>query len=150
MVSGGCLIVQIKNNMDTITIGTIVRSTIKKVWDMWTDPRHVQNWNHLSRDWGFPFSKNDTPSGGPFVFNNSLEEDSPGFNYTRTYTEIILYEKLAYTVDNGWKVVVTFIEKGDEIYITQTLEIDPTSSKEISMEAWHGLLANFKNYVETH
>ncbi len=39
-----------------ITVQTIINAPIEKVWEKWTSPEHIINWNYASDDWHTPSS----------------------------------------------------------------------------------------------
>jgi uncharacterized protein YndB with AHSA1/START domain len=46
-----------------ITIKTIVEAPIEKVWESWTEPKHIIMWNNASEDWCTPTAENDLRVG---------------------------------------------------------------------------------------
>lgn len=55
-----------KNNM-TIEIQTTIESSIDKIWEYWTKPEHILNWNYALEEWCCPSAKNDFRVGREFV-----------------------------------------------------------------------------------
>ena len=45
--------------MNTITVKAEINSTINIVWDYWTKPEHIMQWNNASPDWHCPNATND-------------------------------------------------------------------------------------------
>ncbi len=50
--------------MNTITVETTIHSPLEKVWEYWTLPVHIQNWNNAGPDWECPHAENDLRVGG--------------------------------------------------------------------------------------
>ena len=53
---------------DKITVETTISSNISKVWDYWTLPEHIVNWNFASENWLCPTAENDLRMGGKFNY----------------------------------------------------------------------------------
>jgi len=47
-----------------ITVETIIEAPIHKVWDAWTNPEHIVQWNYASDDWHCPKAAVDLTPGG--------------------------------------------------------------------------------------
>jgi uncharacterized protein YndB with AHSA1/START domain len=99
--------------MNTITIQTEISSSIEKVWAAWSNPDAVKEWNQASDDWYCPSAENDLKVGGKFNYLMSSKDNSSKFNFTGVYTEVIPFEKIAYTMDDGRKVETKFVVKGN-------------------------------------
>jgi len=50
----------------SITVEAIINAPVKKVWEFWTDPKHIIHWNQASHDWHTPKAENDLRVGGNF------------------------------------------------------------------------------------
>jgi uncharacterized protein YndB with AHSA1/START domain len=50
-----------------ITVESTVNAPVEKVWEYWTKPEHIRQWNHASDDWHTPWVKADFREGGQFV-----------------------------------------------------------------------------------
>jgi uncharacterized protein YndB with AHSA1/START domain len=35
----------------SITVAVIINAAVEKVWELWTDPKHIIRWNFASDDW---------------------------------------------------------------------------------------------------
>ena len=55
-----------EENKPFITIEAIVDAPVEKVFDIWTNPEHIVNWNSASDDWHTPSAENDLRKGGKF------------------------------------------------------------------------------------
>ncbi|MDF2987141.1 MAG: putative activator of Hsp90 ATPase 1 family protein [Eubacterium sp.] len=51
-----------------ITIKTLVKKPIQQVWELWTLPEHIVEWNNASEDWYTPSAENDLRAGGKFIY----------------------------------------------------------------------------------
>jgi uncharacterized protein YndB with AHSA1/START domain len=143
--------------MQPITIQTIIQKPIETVWEKWTNPSDVMQWNHTSDDWYCPSATNDLRVGGEFHFIMAAKDKSFEFDFNGIYTEIILFEKIAYTmqavpdmqVDGDRKAVIVF-EKISETETRVTETFDPETENPIEMQrsGWQAILDNFKSFCE--
>lgn len=131
-----------------ITIETTVDAPIEKVWECWTDPKHVTQWNHASDDWHSPTGTNDLREGGEFMFRMEAKDGSVGFDFGGTYTNVIEYKDIAYTMDDGRNVSVTFEEHDGHTHVTETFDAESENPPEVQREGWQSILDNFKKYTE--
>ena len=42
-----------------ITVETTINAPVEKVWQYWTEPKHIVQWNNASDDWHTPQAEND-------------------------------------------------------------------------------------------
>jgi uncharacterized protein YndB with AHSA1/START domain len=131
-----------------ITIKTTVKAPVEKVWECWTEPKHITKWNSASDDWHTPFAENDLRVGGKFTSRMEAKDGSFGFDFGGTYDEVKLYEVIAYTMEDGRKVKITFGGQENETLITETFDAETTNSVEMQQQGWQAILDNFKKYTE--
>ena len=132
-----------------VTIQTTVNAPLEKTWRLWNTAEHVKQWNNASPDWHTPKAENDLREGGSFSYRMEAKDGSFGFDFGGVYDEVKPNEKLAYTMDDGRKVQVTFTGKGDQTEITEVFDAEEENSIELQRTGWQAILDNFKNYVET-
>lgn len=132
-----------------ITVKATVNASVKKVWECWTEPKHIKKWNGASGDWHTPFAENDLSIGGKFLSRMEAKDGSFGFDFTGTYDEVQLYEIIAYTLEDGRKVEITFTVRDDKTEIIETFEAEDTHSIEQQKQGWQAILDNFKKYTES-
>ena len=132
----------------TITIQAIINAPVEKVWQLYTAPEHITQWNHASDDWHCPRAENDLKPGGKFNYRMEAKDGSFGFDFYGTYQKIKTSELIDYTLGDGRKVMVTFTEKKNETYIEIKFEAESTHAIEIQRNGWQAILGNFKKYAE--
>lgn len=140
-----------KNNIlkPSITIKASINVPIEKIWGDWTETEHIKRWNYASEDWHTPHAENDLRVGGRFLSRMEAKDGSFGFDLTGTYDEVELYEVIAYTLDDGRKVKVTFNAEDDKIFIIVTFEAESSNSLEMQQNGWQAILDNFKKYTQS-
>ncbi|KAB2330688.1 SRPBCC family protein [Bacillus mesophilum] len=131
-----------------VTVETAVHAPIEKVWKYWTEPDHIKNWNSASDDWHTPFAENDLRAGGSFVSRMEAKDGSAGFDMGGVYDEVVLHERISYTMGDGRTVQIQFKENGNETEIVETFDAESTHPVEFQQQGWQAILDNFKNYAE--
>ncbi len=131
-----------------ITIETTVSADRKKVWEAYTDPKHIVNWNFASEDWCCPSAENDLRVGGKYKARMEAKDKSFGFDFEAVYTEIIGGEKLVYRIEDGREVTVFFEDGEGKIKVTIVFEAEGQNSEEMQRAGWQAILDNFKAYAE--
>jgi uncharacterized protein YndB with AHSA1/START domain len=136
--------------IQTITVRTTVNAGIEKVWNYFTAPQHIIKWNHASDDWHSPKAENDLRKGGKFNYRMEAKDGSFGFDFEGSYDEVKPNEKIAYTIGDGRKVEVIFLEKNNETEVITRFEAEQTNSIDMQRGGWQAILDNFKKYAEAH
>lgn len=131
-----------------ITISTSINAPIEKVWEVWNDPNHIENWNAASDDWHTTSAKNDLRKGGKISSRMEAKDGSAGFDFEGIYDEVIPKGHLAYTLTDGRKVSVTFKANGKTTVVEESFEAESENSREMQRQGWQAILDNFKKYVE--
>ncbi|QNF33660.1 SRPBCC domain-containing protein [Adhaeribacter swui] len=137
-------------NKTKITIEATVQAPVEKVWELWSTPEHIVNWNNASEDWYTPTNENDLRVGGKFLSRMEARDGSFGFNFEGTYDDVKEHERIAYTLTDGRKVEINFTGNGNETKVTETFEAEGENSEEMQKSGWQAILDNFKKYVESH
>lgn len=133
-----------------ITVQTTIKAPIDKVWEKWINPEHIVKWNNASEDWHTPRAENDLRAGGRFLSRMEAKDGSTGFDFTGTYDLIKWEEIIEYTLDDGRKVKVQFIDEDDRTIVIETFEAEKENPIEMQRGGWQAILDNFKKYSETN
>ena len=132
-----------------ITVENTVAAPVEKVWKFWTAPEHITKWNNASPDWHTPRAENDLRTGGKFLSRMEARDGSQGFDFNGTYDQVKLNKEIAYTMEDGRKVNISFEEMGNATKVTETFDAETTNSLELQKGGWQAILDNFKKYTET-
>jgi uncharacterized protein YndB with AHSA1/START domain len=132
----------------TITIETTVDAPASKLWEFWTLPEHVTEWNHASDDWHSPHAENDVRQGGRFLFTMAAKDGSFSFDFAGTYGEVKPNQYLEYTMDDGRKASVQFTSLGNQTRVVESFEAEDTNPIEMQRGGWQAILDNFRKYAE--
>lgn len=132
-----------------IIVSANILADPKKVWDYYTQPVHITNWNFASDDWKCPEAKNDLRVGGVYSARMEAKDGSFGFDFEAVYDEVVEGEKLIYTMTDGRKTTVTFEDEDNNTKVNIMFDADGENPIEIQRDGWQAILNNFKKYVET-
>jgi len=114
-----------------ITVETTLNVPVQKVWEFWTSPKHITQWNHASDDWHSPRAENNLKVGGTFSARMEAKDGSAGFDFGGVYTQVKTNELIAFTMDDGREVKVSFIRDGNKTRIVETFDAESTNSIEM-------------------
>ena len=132
-----------------ITVETIVKAPVEKVWKSWNEPEHIMNWCHASDDWHAPASTNDIRTGGTFSTTMAAKDGSYSFDFGGVYDNVKEHELIQYTMGDGRKVEVIFTREGNDTKVVETFEAESTNPLEMQRSGWQAILDNFKKYTES-
>jgi uncharacterized protein YndB with AHSA1/START domain len=118
------------------------------VWDYWTSPKHIVNWNFASSDWHCPKAENNLVVGGEFHYYMEAKDGSFGFDFWGTYAAIKEEKSLEIILGDGRKVTVLFETSAHETIVTETFDPETINPVELQKAGWQMILDNFKAYVE--
>ena len=133
-----------------ITIETTIDAPVQKVWEYWSNPEHITQWNQASDDWHSPWAKNDLREGGSFSTRMEARDGSMGFDFGGVYDVVRNNEYIEYTMGDGRKVKTTFKPEGNKTRITESFDAETTHSVDMQKSGWQAILDNFKSYTEAN
>jgi len=133
-----------------ITIEASILASPQKVWEFYTNPIHIVNWNFASDDWHCPSATIDLRVGGKINSRMEAKDGSFGFDFVITYTEIIPEQKIAYSMEDGRQAIVLFEKMNDAVKVTITFDAENENALELQKFGWQSILNNFKKYTENN
>jgi uncharacterized protein YndB with AHSA1/START domain len=132
-----------------ITVEATINASVLQVWEKWTTPEHIIQWNNASDDWHTPSAENDLKVGGKFSSRMEAKDGSIGFDFWGFYDTIKHNELIEYTLGDERKVKIEFIANGSETRVIETFEAENENSVELQQAGWQAILNNFKKFVES-
>jgi len=138
-----------KAELKVITVQTVIKAPVKKVWRLWSEPNHIINWCSASDDWHTPRAENDLRADGKFLTRMEARDGSFGFDFTGKYNKVELYKQINYAIDDGRKVEILFDENDNETIVKESFDAENINSVEDQKKGWQAILDSFKKYVET-
>lgn len=137
--------------MEKITIQTTIASSLQKVWNYYTEPAHITQWNFATDEWQCPSASNDMKVGGKYNARMEAKDGSFGFDFEATYNEILDKERFIYTMPDNRMVDINFKAlDNNTTNIVITFDAESINPIEMQRDGWQAILNNFKNYTENN
>jgi uncharacterized protein YndB with AHSA1/START domain len=133
-----------------ITVKNMINAPVTKVWECWTKPEHITQWNNASDDWHTPRAENDLRVGGRFTSRMEAKDGSMGFDFGGTYNVVKKNECIECILDDGRKVKTTFTSQGNKTTVVESFEAEDENPIEMQRGGWQAILDNFKKYTEVN
>lgn len=133
-----------------ITIEATVMAPPEKVWEYWTFPEHITQWNNASDDWHTPVASNDLRKGGSFNYTMAAKDGSVSFDFAGTYDEVKTKKSIAYTLLDGRLVTIDFSSDGQQTKVVESFEAEEMNSLDLQRGGWQNILNNFKKHTESN
>lgn len=143
-LQGACEMVFNKIKIEATVVGDH-----KKIWNAWTKPEHITNWNFASDDWCCPRVEIDLRPGGKYTARMEANDGSVGFNLEAVYSEVVPYEKIAFRMSDGRVAATSFEDLGGQTQVTTIFDAEKENSEEMQKNGWQAILNNFKAYAES-
>lgn len=134
---------------DRISVSAKIDKSLARVWELYTAPEHITNWNAASPEWHCPSAENDLRTGGHFSSRMEARDGSMGFDFGGTYTAVNQQESFSYAMDDGRTCDVHFHTHGNGTRIDVTFDPDGENPVEMQRGGWQAILGNFKTYAES-
>ena len=80
-----------------ITVETKVAAPVGTVWEAYTTPEDIKQWNAASNDWHTTSASVDLREGGTFLSRMEAKDGSAGFDFAGTYTKIVEHKLIEYS-----------------------------------------------------
>jgi uncharacterized protein YndB with AHSA1/START domain len=130
-----------------ITVTATINADTKKVWDYYTNPKHIVNWNFADPSWHCPTASNDMKVGGIYKARMEAKDGSFGFDFEAVYTEINNGSGFTYEF-GGRQSSVVFMEQNGQTKVDVTFDPETQNPAEMQRQGWQAILNNFKKYTE--
>jgi len=131
-----------------ITVETNVHAPIERVWQAYTTPEDIVQWNAASDDWHTTKSSVDLRVGGGFSSRMEAKDGSFGFDFAGIYTNIVPNRLIEYSFEDR-TATVEFTEKPEGVSVRVTFDAESTHSNEQQQAGWQAILNNFARHVES-
>lgn len=132
---------------EKITVKTTIAAPIAKVWNAFTNPIDIINWNTADASWHCPKSENDLRVGGRFLSRMEAKDGSFGFDFEGIYNIINLHKEITYTMDDGRVAKTLFNEVDNKTEVETTFDAEEEYTLDLQRNGWQAILNNFANYV---
>lgn len=136
-----------EEELTKITVETNVRAPIERVWQAYTTPEDIVQWNAASDDWHTTKSQVDLRIGGIFSSRMEAKDGSFGFDFAGTYTNIVPHRLIEYSFGDR-EARIEFTDRPEGVRVTVSFEAESTHSLEQQQAGWQAILNNFARHVE--
>ena len=136
-------------NANAISISATIKADRSKVWEYYTQPKHITRWNFADPSWHCPEAKNDLKVGGIYFARMEAKDGSFGFDFEAIYTEVKPEEHFTYEF-GGRECRVELAEDENKTQITVTFDPEDQNPIEMQKQGWQAILNNFKAYTESN
>ena len=133
-----------------ITVEATINAETNKVWDYWTKPEHITNWNFANDEWQCPKAESDLTVGGKYFTRMEAKDGSFGFDFEAIYDEVIDQKKITYTMTDGRQSTTTFEILNGTTKVITIFDAESSNTIEMQQQGWQTILNNFKKYAETN
>jgi uncharacterized protein YndB with AHSA1/START domain len=131
-----------------ITVETLAKGSLNKVWDAWNNPADIKQWNTAQDEWHTTRSTIDLREGGKFQSRMEAKDGSEGFDFEGTYTRIVPKKAIEYRMSDGREVKVEFVEQPGGVLVKETFDAETENTPELQRQGWQAILDNFGRHVE--
>lgn len=132
-----------------ITVETTVAAPLGKVWNCYTNPDDIVQWNAASDDWHTTRATVDLRPGGAFSSRMEAKDGSFGFDFAGTYTRVEPPHLLEYAFgDRAGRVEL--VEGPAGVTVRVTFDAEETHSLDQQRDGWQAILDRFRRHVESH
>lgn len=131
-----------------VSVTATINSPTEKVWECWTNPQHVTNWNFASDDWHCPKAENNLVVEGKFSYRMEAKDGTMGFDFSGKFTLLDKPTQIQTLLDDNRKVEVFFFDRDGQTIIQENFEAETENSIELQKQGWQAILNNFKGYCE--
>ncbi len=135
--------------IEKIKVTASINADTQKVWDYYTMPQHIVNWNFADSSWHCPRATNDMKVGGTYNARMEAKDGSFGFDFEAIYTEITAGESFSYEF-GGRYATVTFKKHASHTEIAVSFDPENENPIELQKGGWQAILNNFKSYTENN
>ncbi len=130
-----------------ITVETTVAAPLARVWDAYTTPDDIKQWNAASDDWHTVAATVDLRTGGAFSSRMEAKDGSFGFDFAGTYTKVEPHSVIEYAFGDR-QAQVLFVDAPNGVRVQVTFDAESTHPLEQQRAGWQAILNNFTRYVE--
>jgi len=130
-----------------ITVQATINADSKKVWDYYTNPKHIIHWNFADPSWHCPSAENDMRIGGIYKARMEAKDGSYGFDFEAVYSSISEGKNFTYEF-GGRTATVQIHDLGKQTEVVVTFDPEKENPIEMQKGGWQAILNSFKNYTE--
>ncbi len=88
-------------------------------------------------------AENDLRVGGKFLTRVEAKDGSLGFDFGGVYDMVNRHEAIGYTMEDGRRVDIAFVDQGNEIKVVETFDAESSNPVEFQQAGWQAIIDNF-------
>ncbi len=134
--------------MEKITVQATVLAPRQVVWDAYTNPVHITQWNFADPSWHCPYAENNMVVGGKYLARMEAKDGSFGFDFEAVYTQLNKGESFTFIMYDR-QVDLIFDDAEGHTKVSVTFDPETENPLEMQRQGWQAILDNFKKYAET-
>lgn len=131
-----------------ITVSAVVNKPVADVWNTWTDPKHIIQWNAANDDWHCPKATNELKTGGTFSSTMAARDGSFSFDFEGVYDDVQPHKRIAYTMADGRTCEILFTSENGATRVVESFDAETQNPVEMQRAGWQAILDRFKAYAE--
>jgi uncharacterized protein YndB with AHSA1/START domain len=129
-----------------ITVETVIQAPVAEVWNAYTTPENIKQWNAASDDWHTTKSAVDLREGGEFSSRMEAKDGSFGFDFAGTYTKVVPNGLIEYAFGDRTGTV-EFVTGPAGVSVRVTFDAETEHPVEHQRQGWQAILNNFAKHV---
>lgn len=129
-----------------ISVAASIKAPLERIWDAYTKPEDIVQWNAASDDWHTTRATVDLRVGGSFNSRMEARDGSAGFDFAGTYIKIVPKRLIAYTFGDR-TAIVEFLPEDGTVTIRVTFDAETENPIEAQRSGWQSILDNFAKHV---
>lgn len=133
-----------------ITVAAHIKAPLETVWEAWTTPAVIQQWNSGTFDWYCPKAEVDLHEGGSFYYRIERMDGSEALDFSGTFHRLKLLRLIELSFNDGRKLSVHFQENSAGTHVLETIELCHKECFEHQIQNYKQLMNYFKKIVETN
>lgn len=135
--------------MEKLVVKAEVNAPIEVVWNSFTNPEHVQQWNFAGDDWHCPSATNDFRVGGEFHYMMAARDGSFSFDFCGIYDSVEPHQSFEYHLADGRVIQVVFESTESGTIVTERFDPENENPLEMQTAGWQMILDRFKAHTES-
>ena len=133
---------------EAISVEAIIVAPLDAVWDGYTKPADIVQWNAPSENWHTVKATVDLRVGGDFSSRMEAKDGSFGFDFAGTYTRVEPKAALDYAFGDRM-AEISFRDGPGGVTVQVRFDAELENSIEMQRAGWQAILDNFKRHMET-
>ena len=129
-----------------ITVSTTVSAPLLDVWNAYTTPEDIVQWNAASDDWHTTAATVDLRPGGRFCSRMEARDGSAGFDFEGEYRIVEPHRLIEYAFGDRM-ARVEFTDGAQGVVVTVTFDAEAMHTEDQQRQGWQAILDNFARHV---